>query len=872
MFYEMQFKSGKIVQLTENHFSSSSILLLEKIHDAIIVFDDDRNCLFLNSAAEQIFIDINDCDIFLIGDWIRSKTQEDLNRTTVFKAQELPWKITQIDPRQFEELEISLDRLDISNELWQELNQQKALVIRDTGSQEALLPKDLELNSKSQVEMHSVPFKGGELSDLKPNIRDLNQQNILDLSTVTAISYDRLTGLPNYNLLLEYIKQEIKSAQQIADYEFVVLFVDINRFKVINSSLGRILGDRLLIAISERLQTCLRIHDFVARMGNDEFAILLSKVEHIDYATSVAERIQRELSAPFNLGGYEVFIEASIGIALGTKNYFKPENLLRDAELAVSDAKRQKKCHYQIFNQSMRGKALTLLQLENDLRRAIKREEFILHYQPIISLKTNKINGFEVLVRWRHPERGLISPSEFIPLAEETGLIIPLGFWVLNEACYQMHAWQLKFNGLSDWKVSVNISSKQLALPNFVTQVKQILKQTNLSPYNLKLEITESSLVEDTNYTIVILQELKEIGVEFSLDDFGTGYSSLSYLHQFPFDTIKIDRSFVNSIGDNAEKLGIVRAIVTLANNLRMNTIAEGIETVNQLAQLKALKCQYGQGYYLSKPLDKDILENIISAEINTPQLSEIEDYQMLLDEQIAREKLIFQIEHLRQELEEVKLEKVDLEIMLETTTEHADIVESQLHNEICDRQKAQAALSLANRELEKLSVLDSLTQVANRRRFDDYLIHEWQKLNKEQDYLSLILCDIDYFKFYNDTYGHPIGDYCLQQVALAIECVIESTPGLVARYGGEEFGIILPHTDHEQALKIAQKIAVSVNQLHIAHQKSLVSDYVTISLGVHSLIPNSEATPELLIALADKALYQAKEQGRNQACLYTAD
>ena len=209
---------------------------------------------------------------------------------------------------------------------------------------------------------------------------------------------------------------------------------------------------------------------------------------------------------------------------------------------------------------------------------------------------------------------------------------------------------------------------------------------------------------------------------------------------------------------------------------------------------------------------------------------------------------------------------------MLDTTTQHSDLVESQLHNEICDRQKAQAALSLANRELEQLSVLDSLTQVANRRRFDDYLIQEWQKLSLEQAPISLILCDIDYFKLYNDTYGHPVGDYCLQQVALAIECVIESTPGLVARYGGEEFGIILPDVDSTKALQIADKIALGVEQLHITHHKSLASEYVTLSLGVHSVIPNSESSPDLLIALADKALYQSKEQGRNRACLYADD
>lgn len=833
MFYEMQFKSEKTVQLAEGDFSSSSILFLEKVHEAAIVFDDQQDCLFFNAAAELILGDINNAS--LIGDWIRSKTKEVIEQERLFEFHELPLKAIDFEHHQFEKLEILLSRLDVSDDFWQELNQQKSFSISNSLS-----------NSKSA--------------------------NILDFSRATALDHDQLTGLPNYNLLLEQIEQKINLVQQRVNYEFVILFVDINRFKIINSSLGRILGDRLLVAISQRLKSCLRSHDFIARMGNDEFAILLNNIEHLNYAKGVAERIQKELTTSFNLGDYEVFIEASIGIAPGTKDYIQPENLLRDAELAVSDAKGQKKCQYLIFNQSMRGKALTLLQLENDLRKAIKREEFLLHYQPIISLETNNIKGFEVLVRWRHPLRGIIAPGEFISLAEDTGLIIPLGSWVLRQACKQMYDWQIMFGGLPDWKVSVNISSKQLAMPNFVEQVKQILRETNLDPHNLKLEITESSLVEDTDHTIAILRELKAMGIEFSLDDFGTGYSSLSYLHQFPFDTIKIDRSFVNSISDNSEKLGIIRAIVTLARNLGMNTIAEGIETVNQLAQLKALKCQYGQGYYLSKPLDKEILESIITLETASPQLAESVDSQLLFDEQVAREKLIFQIEHLRQEVEELKLEKVDLEIMLDTTTEHADLVESHLHNEICVRQKAQAALSLANRELEKLSVLDSLTQVANRRRFDDYLLQEWQKSKLEKNSLSLILCDIDYFKFYNDAYGHPIGDYCLQQVALAIECVIESTPGLVARYGGEEFGIILPYADKEQALKIAEKIAIGVNQLHIAHQKSLVSEYVTISLGVHSLVPDSESSPELLIALADKALYEAKEQGRNQACLYRAD
>ena len=835
----MQFKPKKKTQSLSTEISSSSISILENIDSAVIIFDGHKNCLFFNPAAEKILGDRT--NFALLGDWIRSVADKLRQQAMYFRADEVPLLINSICTQELEQLEILVSKIDIADDFWQKFSNQQSLAISEYKIRPNSINKTIQLDLSKSAEQ-----------------------------TFNSPGYDQLTGLPNHNLLLEYIGQAVYFATEQLNYIFAVLFIDINRFKVINSSLGRILGDQLLVAVSERLQACLRSQDFIARLGNDEFVILLSSIDHISYATNIAERIYRELTIPFNLEGYEVFIEASIGIALGSKDYIRPEDLLRDAELAVSDAKRQSKSHYQIFNQSMRGKALTLLQLENDLRRAIKGEEFILHYQPIISLTDNKIKGFEVLLRWRHPIRGLVSPGEFIPLAEETGLIIPLGLWVLKEACSQMYAWQLQFGNIDTWKVSVNISSKQLAQPDFIGQVKHILQETKLDPHNLKLEITESSLVEDTRSTIILLKELKALGIEFSLDDFGTGYSSLSYLHQFPFDTLKIDRSFVSSIEDNSEKLGIIRAIVTLARNLGMDTIAEGIETVNQLAQLKALKCEYGQGYFLFKPLDKEILETIIAAEIANPIEINLDNDHSLLEDQIAREQLLFQIEHLRQELEEIKLEKADLEIMLETTTEHADLVESQLRNEISDRQKAQAALHQANRELEKLSVLDSLTQVANRRRFDDYLLQEWQRAKQHHSPISLILCDIDYFKLYNDTYGHPIGDYCLQQVALTIECAIESISGLVARYGGEEFGIILPGIDGETALQVAEKIAIKVHQLHITHQKSPVNEYVTISLGVYSVVPNPEFSPELLIALADKALYQAKDRGRNQASLFT--
>jgi diguanylate cyclase (GGDEF)-like protein len=834
--YEIQFKKTKPNNLSLNDSSYSAGLNAQSVDHAFIIFDENKKCLFFSPEVEYILGD--HLNILLLEAWIISLEDDILHESLHFLAEEISFLINSIG-----DLEILVNKIKISDNFWQQFDNLQRVTVNES-----------------------------EIEDTKRNCNYLERQNCMNIvqnKLLRQTFYDQLTRLPNYNLLLEYIKKSIGFLKQQQNYIFVILFLDINRFKVINNSLGRILGDKLLIAIAQRLKRCLRSQDFIARIGSDEFAILLSNINNINYAQTVAERLYKELIVPFDIDGYEIFVEVSIGIAVGTQEYNKPEDLLRDAELAMSEAKKHNKSHYQLFNQSMHRRAMTTLQLENDLRKAIKRQEFVLHYQPIVSLVDSKMKGFEVLVRWQHPEKGLVSPGEFIPLAEDSGLIVSLGAWVLREACLQMRNWQLQFTNISSWKISVNISSKQLAQPNFVEQVKQILQETQLSANNLKLEVTESCLVEDSISTIAILKELKALGIEFSLDDFGTGYSSLSYLHQFPFDTLKIDRSFVNSIEGNSEKLGIIRAIITLARNLGMDTIAEGIETINQLNQLKALKCQYAQGYFLSKPLNKEILENLIVTEISDINQSVIDNNSFMFEEQVAQEKLLLQIESLRQQLEELKQEKADLEIMLDTTTEHSDLVEAQLQNEISDRRKAQAALHQANQELEKLSALDSLTQVANRRRFDDYLLQEWQKLRQRQASLSLILCDIDYFKLYNDNYGHPIGDYCLQQVALAIECAMESYEGLVARYGGEEFAVILPGMDGEQALQVAENIKLSVNKLNIAHQKSPINQCVTLSLGVFSVVPNPQSSPELLIACADKALYEAKAQGRNKANLF---
>jgi diguanylate cyclase (GGDEF)-like protein len=299
-----------------------------------------------------------------------------------------------------------------------------------------------------------------------------------------------------------------------------------------------------------------------------------------------------------------------------------------------------------------------------------------------------------------------------------------------------------------------------------------------------------------------------------------------------------------------------------------MDVVAEGIETANQLAQLKILNCQYGQGYFFAKPLDNLATEALIKIDANEQENHKLENPQVFLEEQRAKEQLLLNIENLQQELDQLKQEKVDLEIMLETATEHADLVESQLHKEINDRQEIEIALHSANQELEKLTILDSLTQVANRRRFDDYLLQEWQRLRQEKAPMSMILCDVDYFKSYNDAYGHLIGDHCLQQIALAIESSLENPAHLVARYGGEEFALILPNTDAQEAMKVAETIRTQVKSLKIAHHKSLIAEHVTLSLGVFTMIPTPEGSPELLIAIADKALYEAKAQGRDRAIL----
>jgi len=431
---------------------------------------------------------------------------------------------------------------------------------------------------------------------------------------------DPLTGLPNRVLFLDRLGQSMERAKRHGSVS-AVLFVDLDRFKLVNDSLGHEAGDRFLAAIANRLERSVRTVDTVARVnsevtvariGGDEFTILLEHVRHVSDAVRVAERIQECLKRPFVLDGRQLFTSASIGIATSETAYSDPQELLRDADTAMYRAKALGKARCEVFDVRMREAAIARLAVETDLRRAIEQNEFELHYQPIISLATGMLSGFEALVRWRHPQRGLVSPQDFIGIAEETGLIVPLGAWVLNRACTQMSEWHRAHPSSAGLTMHVNLSAKQFVHPDLATEIAGILQATGLPPSSLNLEITESAVIENPDSVIGVLEALKALGLRISIDDFGTGHSSLSYLHRFPIDALKIDRSFVNTM--TMEQSSIIQAIVALAQALRLEVIAEGIETVDQLSRLSQLGSDSGQGYLFAAALQAPDAESMLTS------------------------------------------------------------------------------------------------------------------------------------------------------------------------------------------------------------------------------------------------------------------
>ena len=423
---------------------------------------------------------------------------------------------------------------------------------------------------------------------------------------------DELTGLPNRGVITRAIARSLGRASRRDGYAFAMLHLNIDRLKLFNESLGRHTGDRLLVEIASRLLQIVRPSDLLVRLGGDEFGLLVDDIEDITDATRIAARITETMAAPFNLPGRDVFASASIGIAMSSSKYQHPDEILRDADTAMNRAKARGDARHEVFDGAMHKRALEVLHMETGLRWALERDELVVQYQPIVSLETGRIAGLESLVRWNHPERGLVPPDDFIPLAEETGLIVPIGWQVLSKSCKQMQAWKVDLPPGTPIDLSVNLSSKQFMQPDIVEQIKGALGEAHLDPACLRLEMTESALMENAETVFPLLTELQSLNVRLHMDDFGTGYSSLSYLHKLPIDTLKIDRSFVMELGLREEVLEIVRTIITLAHTLNMQVVAEGVETPQQVTMLRTLGCEYAQGFHFSAPVDGATVSDLL--------------------------------------------------------------------------------------------------------------------------------------------------------------------------------------------------------------------------------------------------------------------
>ncbi|ACK72056.1 diguanylate cyclase/phosphodiesterase with GAF sensor [Gloeothece citriformis PCC 7424] len=842
-------------------------------------------------------------------------------------------------------------------------------------------------------------------------------------------SYDVITQLPNGIIFNHRLSLALVDAVNQGNMLGVVI-LDLNQFKRINDSLGHGVGDFLLTKVRDRLQNALDTYSIfnplLARWHGARFIILLSKLSYSDESVMVCQKLLNDFQEPFYVQSQAIYLGASLGIALAPYDGDTAEILLKNAESAMYEAKKQGKNTYQIYRPGSDHDKNKLI-LEADLRKAIERNEFVLHYQPQIDLNTRKLIGVEALIRWQHPSLGMVSPALFIPLAEETGLICPLGEWVLRTACHQYRIWQKA--GFPKIQMAVNLSAFQLQQDDIVARIAMILKETGMTPSDLELEITETTVMENLEQMTAILEQLKQMGIKIAIDDFGTGYSSLNVLKHLPVDTLKIDKSFVQDITLDSNDAKLCQGIIMLGKAFELDVLAEGVETFTQLEFLRSLNCDRAQGYLISRPLAPDALIELLlkaqtlipspsSQEVNLlhssspswpnsiipnsphqldyhPPMIEtgspyikiesfeaknsqnLQEYLYLkqeIQQQANRERIIMDVaQKIRASLNlddilnttvseirhllntdrvfiyrfdenwvgKVVVESVacpEFSILGEWIDEPCfrdqyvkyyrqgrikaieDIAQIELtpcHRELLNRYQVKANLVLpivyqdklwglliahdcrkprkwqdheitllsqiaigaaiaihqgelyqqlesANLELKKLSCLDGLTQVANRHRFDMYLDQEWRRLMRSQQFLSLILCDVDHFKGYNDTYGHLAGDQCLQQVAQVIKNAVGRPADLVARYGGEEFAIILPDTPLRGALYVAEQIRQQVQYLTIPHPQS-THQWVTLSSGVASFIPSAALSPKALINAADEALYQAKANGRNQ-------
>lgn len=461
---------------------------------------------------------------------------------------------------------------------------------------------------------------------------DVTARKLAEEQLLHDAFHDHVTGLANRALFIDRLESNLKRRSRSPQYLFALLFLDLDRFKIVNDSLGHLAGDLLLKILAKRLEASIRAVDTVARFGGDEFAILLSDLREPADAIIVAERIQKGLQIPFPLEEHQVFTTASIGIVLGSADYRHADEMLRDADTAMYRAKMRGKGSYELFNGEMLCNTRGVLQLENDLRNALRRGEFCLHYQPIIYLQTGKIAGFEALIRWNHPERGLLAPGQFLAVAEDADLLVPIGWQTLEEGCKQLQAWRNAYPNLTDLSVAVNLSAKQFACPDLIEKLDRILAETGLKPAHLKLEITEGIVMQSVDSSMRILGQLRQKGIHLHLDDFGTGYSALSYLHQFPISTLKTDRSFIARRGSNKENRAVMQAVVQMAAQLGMDVVVEGVETPEQFADVMALECKYGQGYLFSRPVEPAVAEGMLAENRDLRPASCLQNLPMFCD------------------------------------------------------------------------------------------------------------------------------------------------------------------------------------------------------------------------------------------------
>jgi Amt family ammonium transporter len=436
---------------------------------------------------------------------------------------------------------------------------------------------------------------------------DITQRKLFEQKLHHQAFHDALTGIANRRYFTEQLDTFLSMQKKKLNFSFAVLLIDLDRFKNVNDSLGHQAGDQLLKMVAEKIKVCLRNNDLFARLGGDEFAILLSDVDSDDQISTIAERITKAAASPFIINGQDVRISASIGVVNQTLNYDKADSLIRDADLAMYHAKDSGKAQFQFFSSRMHESALTSLTIETELRKALERNELVLYFQPIINIKSKVLEGFEALIRWRHPRRGVVQPGQFISIAEETGLILPIGDWVIQEGCNKLM--QLKQKTGKSLSMNLNVSIKQFLQNDFTVKLKREISKAGLSPQEIKLEFTESLLMEHTQQALKKLYVLRDLGVKLAIDDFGTGYSSLSYLQKFPIDQIKIDRSFINAMEKQKESREIVKSILALANSLNLSTVAEGVETQSQLDQLANFSCGSAQGYFIAKPMSWESLQ-----------------------------------------------------------------------------------------------------------------------------------------------------------------------------------------------------------------------------------------------------------------------